>query len=644
MDVTPLQTAEPRARGFPFHLPALAVLALAAACTAPAGGGAERDGQEAGAPDSEAREMAIPAIQGRSHVSPVAGERVVATGVVTAVSSRGLYLQDPRGDGHTATSDALFVAAEPGAAAVGDRLRVTGRVVEHRPGGPETANLTVTRLEPDRLEVLSSGEPLPEPVRLGSGGRIPPRVEVIGDDELPVNLADPRAAAANEFDPGSEGIDFYESLEAMRVTVVEPVTVSPTETFDGGATAEVFTLVERGAHVAPDDARTGRGGIRLQPDPDNRGDHNPERVQIQFAADFPPGPPPTLAVGARLADVTGVVGYGFGNYEVLPTSEVSSEPSGLEPEVAGLADGAGAVTVASYNVLNLNPLPETAARLDRLAKQIVDALGAPGVLALQEIQDETGARGGTEDTTTDATATLEALVRAVVGAGGPRYVHADVPPAPNSSGGVPGGNIRNAFLYDTARVELLELQALDRAALAAAGAPDPEAFAGARDPLAGTFRARGDTFTVVNNHWTSRYGSTPVFGAVQPFVQAGEEARRAQALALHAWVDARLGEDPDARIAVVGDFNTFEFTDELDRLLPAGRGGDRVLHNLVADLPADTRYSYVFEGNSQALDHVFVTPALRAGAEVEAVHVNAEFPEGRRASDHEPLVARLRLR
>jgi predicted extracellular nuclease len=84
--------------------------------------------------------------------------------------------------------------------------------------------------------------------------------------------------------------------------------------------------------------------------------------------------------------------------------------------------------------------------------------------------------------------------------------------------------------------------------------------------------------------------------------------------------------------------NTFEFTDELAATLP---GAPAVLHPLLGLLPPADRYTYNYEGNSQALDHVFVTEALLAGAELDVVHLTADFPAlpGRTASDHDPLVA-----
>ena len=56
-------------------------------------------------------------IQGRSHISPLRGQRVTTVGIVTAVDTDGLYLQDPAGDGdpHTCTgwSRSISPAARP---------------------------------------------------------------------------------------------------------------------------------------------------------------------------------------------------------------------------------------------------------------------------------------------------------------------------------------------------------------------------------------------------------------------------------------------------------------------------------------------------------------------------------------------------
>jgi predicted extracellular nuclease len=68
------------------------------------------------------------------------------------------------------------------------------------------------------------------------------------------------------------------------------------------------------------------------------------------------------------------------------------------------------------------------------------------------------------------------------------------------------------------------------------------------------------------------------------------------------------------------------------------------LNNLAFTVSAGERYSYILNGNSQALDHIFVSPPLDDFANFEYIHVNAEFANTtERASDHEPLVASIRI-
>ena len=53
--------------------------------------------------------------------------------------------------------------------------------------------------------------------------------------------------------------------------------------------------------------------------------------------------------------------------------------------------------------------------------------------------------------------TAQMLIDAIVAAGGPTYVYVEIAPAtPNSTGGEPGGNIRNGYFYNPDRVSLVE--------------------------------------------------------------------------------------------------------------------------------------------------------------------------------------------
>ena len=562
--------------------------------------------------------VAIYDIQGAALTSPLEGERVTTTGVVTAVDSNGFYLQDPIGDGDDATSDALFVftSGTPGVS-VADALRVSGVVSEFFPGGQGTGNQPTTQIGGGpTVTTLSTGNALPEPVLLGVE-RTPPTGNI--DDD-----------AGASFEPSTDGLDFFESLEGMRITVNQPLAVAPTSRF-----GEIFTVVNFGANA---DSLSERGTDNIGPQ-----DFNPEKVQIAADA-FTPGDLPLVDVGAELDNVTGVLGYSFGNYEVLATEAVTvADMSGLQPEVSGIEGDEDTLTVASYNVLNLDPndgdgdADVANGRFDAIADQIVDNLNAPDVVALQEVQDNDGS---VDSAVTAADLTLQTLVDSIETNGGPSYAFIDNTfIQDDASGGQPGGNIRVAFLYNDARVELVE------GSVRPIGDQEPGSpFSGARLPLVAQFSFNGEDVTVVNNHFSSKGGSAPVFGVEQPFEERQEDVtvngsldeRRAQSDAVQSFVNGLEDED----VVVLGDFNEFEFVSPVEEL-ETGAG----LNNLTETLPEDERYSFIFQGNSQSLDHILVSDSLLDGAEFDIVHVNSEFAEtDARASDHDPLLAELELR
>lgn len=619
-------------RGWLVAVGALLVVTLAtsvapAASTAkdsyPSGGaGSAREPRVAQA----AAETPIGRIQGRGHISPFRGRRVTTTGIVTAVDTDGFYLQDPAGDGDPDTSDGIFVFTRKApAASAGDRLRVRGVVTEFQPGGAATRNLTITQITRPRLTRLSRRNRLPAPVVLGSGGRIPPG-RVIDNDGFAV------------FDPGEDGIDFYETLEGMRVTVRDAVAVSPTSRF-----GEIFVR----ARGTASSGLSSRGTLTLRPD-----DFNPERIQLDDDFGLSPMATPHVQVGDSLGDVTGVMSYGFGNYEVRFTKTFLRTRGRLKPEITSLRAGDDHLTIATFNVLNLDPndadgdTDVASGRFDAVAAIIARNLRHPDVVALQEIQDNDGsAKTGVKA----AGATLRLLVERIAALGAVRYRFIDHPfIGDDTSGGRPGGNIRVAFLYNPARVDLVPGSVATVTDPADQRTNPRNPFFNGRLPLVASFRAHGSgrtPVTVVNNHFNSKRGSRPLFGQVQPFTERQEDPtvngglgnRRRQAEAVRAFVAQRLAAQRDAAIVVLGDFNEFGFVSPLQVL-------ERSLRNLTQTLPPNERYTYIFEGNAQSLDHILVCPSLSASAEVDIVHVNAEFAEtAARASDHDPIVVRMRL-
>jgi predicted extracellular nuclease len=162
-----------------------------------------------------------------------------------------------------------------------------------------------------------------------------------------------------------------------------------------------------------------------------------------------------------------------------------------------------------------------------------------------------------------------------------------------------------------------------------------------------TFRFEGCDLTVVNNHFSSKGGSGPLFGAIQPAValqespavNGGLDARRAQATAVSEFVDALLARDPHANVVVLGDMNEFEFVSPLEILR---RSLVLLAEEEAGPQPVTGSYTFIFEGNAQALDHILVSESLASRAELDIVHVNTEFADTpQRASDHDPVVARL---
>jgi hypothetical protein len=577
--------------------------------------------------------LRIHEIQGTAHLSAYDGDLVSQVpGVVTAVGTNGFWYQDPEPDSSVATSEGIFVfTGSPPGVAVGASVTVSGRVQEFRPGCtpscPPTnsafANLTTTELVTPTVVSTGPGPAMP-PTVIGLGGRVPPALAI--EDDSTGNVEE-----SNTFDPAEDGIDFYESLEGMAVRINDAVAVGPTNDFgeipvvgDGGRLAGVGTA---------------RGGVVIRPN-----DFNPERIILDDLLQ----PTPDVDVRDRFSTpVHAVVDYNFGNFKFLVQDVLTLVDGGLTREVTRQRDR-DELVLGTFNVENLDPT-DPPAKFAALAGLIVTNLRSPDLLAIEEIQDNTGPA---PDPSTDASITWQLLIAAIEAAGGPTYEYRQIDPLFNQDGGEPGGNIRQGFLFRTDR----GLSFVDRPGghattpnevidtqhgaelLYSPGRIDPtnSAFANSRKPLAGEFLWQGRTFFAIANHFNSKGGDDPLFGRFQPPVRRTEVQRHQQAAIVNDFVDDLLAADHNARIAVLGDINDFEFS-ETTSILEGG-----VLTSLFDTLPQRERYSYVFEGNSQVLDQILVSSKLLQRLEgYDSVHVNSEFHD--QDSDHDPQVARFRL-
>jgi Ca2+-binding RTX toxin-like protein len=166
---------------------------------------------------------------------------------------------------------------------------------------------------------------------------------------------------------------------------------------------------------------------------------------------------------------------------------------------------------------------------------------------------------------------------------------------------------------------------------------DGDAFARSRKPLVGEFLFNGNTVFAIANHFNSKGGDQPLFGRSQPPILSSEAQRLQQAEIVNNFVESILAKDPNANVVALGDFNDFQFSRPIATL----KGDD--LNNLIDTLPQNEQYTYVFEGNSQVLDHILVSDNLltNAAGTIDVVHINAEFTD--QVSDHDPLVSRFNL-
>jgi predicted extracellular nuclease len=577
------------------------------------------------APDPGVPGLAIADIQGAAHRSPQEGVKVAEVpGVVTARSGNGFWYEDPAPDSDPRTSDGLFVftCVAPDVA-VGDAVTVTGTVAEFRPGGASSTNLSTTELTSPTVTVTASGEPVPAPTLVGPGGRVPPPSVV--EDDATGNVE----AAGVLFDPAEDGLDFWESLEGMALRIDDAQVVGPRSSFGE------LPVVPVGSTV-----RTARGGILLRAT-----DPNPERVLLDDVL----AQVPTANTGDTLTGATvGVLDYSFANYKLLVTATPAVASAGLARETTRTPTDVE-LAAATFNVENLDPT-DPQSKFDALAGQVVTNLASPDLVALEEVQDNNGA---VNDGTVAADQTLARFVAAIQAAGGPAYQWRQIDPVNNADGGEPGGNIRVAFLFRTDR----GLSFVDRPGGTATAAtevvampdgkprlslspgriaPTDPAWANSRKPLAGEFRWHDKPLFVVANHFNSKGGDQPVNGRFQPPARVTETQRHAQATLVHDFVAAIERLDRKAAVAVLGDINDFEFSATTDILVSGG-----VLVDLPRTLPDGERYSYVFEGNSQVLDHILISPALASRKfDYDIVHVNAEYAD--QVSDHDPQVARIR--
>lgn len=598
--------------------------------------------------------LTIAQIQGVGHRSPYYAQEVTTTGVVTAVGNAQWYpggvdvvIQSLTPDEDPRTSEGLMVYLEKDedAPALGDVLEVRGVVYENV--GKSGLGMTTLR-EVSALRVLSRGHAMPDVVRIGARGRPIPK-DIISTWRGDLNLK-----PALDL---TDGIDFWESLEGMRVEIESPQIVGfrgGQEDFESKKPKSYMTLYVRPDGDLADPQSSQRGGLIVDYP---RQDYNPDILQISTNhLTAPINAEKIFNVGDRITGpVPGVLIYqknlfGGGEFNlVMPeipesiATAFAKAPSVMtelkDRPVARLKAGPDQLSVATFNVENLGG--DQPRRLVKLAEALEVNLRCPDIINFVEIQD---ANGTSFVGDSDASKTLQTII-SLVNCPGKKYAPINIDPVPNAEGGQPGGNIRVAVLYDAAKVEFTpreHARALDEARITQDGHlsqnpgrvfPMDPAFEGVRRSLVTEYRFRGQQVLMIGNHFNSKLGDTSVWDAQQPAYLRSEDKRIPLAEKINDFVEYVLLQAPRANIIVTGDFNALE-TETSMKVLEG-----RHLKNLMVEkLPPNDRYSTNYNGNSQCIDHIYVNQNLLArDPQIEILHINSDFMG--RLSDHDPVLA-----
>ncbi|MBI3654219.1 MAG: HYR domain-containing protein [Acidobacteria bacterium] len=594
-------------------------------------------------------------IQGSGSTSPLLGQVVTTTGIVTALRTSSYFIQTPDAniDADPNTSEGILVFTAPGTLTLGALVQVTGTVAEFRSSSANINSATSTELTSATASVLSTGNPLPTPITLTTA------------DTSPMG-----------------SLEQLEKFEDMRVHINSLTVIAPTSgnKSEANATATsngvffgVITGIARPFREpgieAPKALPTG-SSVTIPPVP--RFDANPERIRID--SDAQTGATAIdVTSGALVTNLTGVLDPGgFPNYTLYPDASTPPTVSGNVTFTAVPVPTATEFTVASFNVERFYDNIDDAGgdvvltltafnnRLNKASLAIRNVLQTPDILGVEEMED---------------LKTLQALATKInndaVAASQPNPMYVAYLQEGNDVGLIDVG-----FLVKSSRVTVIEVTQFGKTTTyinpnngAAETLNDrPPLMLRATVPTA--CAAQPFAVTVFVNHLRSLNGvddDTPDgTGTAGTRVRA---KRRAQAEFLADLIQARQVADPTENIISIGDYNAFQFNDGLGDSIGTIKGTPTPANQVVlasSDLvnpdlvdlielmstPADQKYSFCFDGNAQALDHELVNqPLMNAFSRFAYARVNGDFPEvyrsdatrPERISDHDAAVAYFTL-
>lgn len=544
-------------------------------------------------------------VQGERATSPREGEYVTVQGVVFAdldqTSHKGFFIQDENCDSKPSTSDGIFVYSGQTLDLVnsGDQVQVSGWVNEYY-------GMTEISVYPDNVLVLSQGNPSPSPHEL-----VPP------------------------FDSGV-AISYFESLEGMHVSLVEGTVVGPTDVYDRTWLVRSDLGIQR---VFWEDALG--TGVIICVDDEGLAEIKPE-----------------VKVGDRVMGLVGVLDYSFDSYCLEPLDAPQVIEVVQEPAAPGfsLSQNGFNRNFATFNLGNLFDMVNDSAtedevlsaaeynrKLSKLAQAIHDTLGEPAIIAVQEAENSAVLSELIERPELEESYSIvleEGPDRRGLDAG--LLYRTDMVKVESFrvyqgcteliDGLGPDGNLdvahpQNSITCDSDGDGILDGNRLF-----------------SRPPLKVDARLclpdcslREFPVSLVVNHWKSKSEDSLSIQYTLPrrLEQTEFVARLAGQL---------LTEFPTVPVILLGDLNDTPGSAPLNILTQAG------FRDLVLSMPKSEQYGYIYQGLSQALDHVLIGgSASFIPTDLDFVHINSDYPYSLsydtatylRSSDHDAFIVKF---
>ncbi len=589
------------------------------------------------------KDLSIAEVQGEKAKSPYEGQQVRIRGVVTAQNRNGVFVQTPddKADKNPATSEGIFVYIGQNntfAGGIGDLVEATGTVQEFMPRS-EKYGFTITELGRSEVKVLGAKNPLPAPIVLTTADLLANNVSALEKYEgMRVKAESLTVTGAtggrgpderNKYQSESDGV-FFATLSGVPRPFRE-------------AGVDVFIMQ----------------GLNL-PKTLPWFDTNPEMIRVD--TDAQTGAKPFIVTaGATVKNVVGVLDYSYRRYTIL--LDASSQPvvEGNKSYVGVSAAGPREMTVGAFNIENffddeqnsdnvqkeaVLPKDFFQKRLNKASLAIRLVLSLPDVLGVEEVEN------------LKVLKKLAAKINAdAVAAGLPDPKYEAFLEEGNDVRGIDSG-----FLVKSTKVKVLETKQLAKnEELKMEGRSGDKLFD--RPPFMIRVQAIDPssqeplTLTAIVNHFKS-YG-----GIDDPKDGLRVQTKRAQeADWLANFVAERAKADPNERMFVCGDFNAFVVNDGYNDLIGTLIGtpdqnvavpGKTFATGLIdlallKSLPAADRYSYVFDGSAQVLDHVLINRKLGERLlKFGYARVDADYPviwasddtRPERLSDHDAPIA-----